>query len=698
MGLISPWLLFGLASLTVPVLVHLVQREEHSGRKFPSLMFVRRIPFEIKRRRRIRNPMLLALRCLALAAIVIGFAAPYFHAKGPALNASTIERDLVILLDRSYSMSHPQRWKQAISEASKRIGELGPGERVALVTFQDRAEIAAELSGDKATLQAALNRIQPGQGRTGYAAAFGAANRMLVSSNASQHDVVLITDLQRSALDDGSMIPLGEQVALEIVAVDGPLGGNLTVTRAELAPKRDESVEDTLLVHVENTGDAPAAGARLELVVDGRAAETRPLALDAGEARVLTVPLVLAADRPTRITLQVGPDALPADDRYYLVLAPRRPIAVALIEPEHSRAYQGVYFEEALRLARAPAVQVRRTRLERLTDTPLNDVDVVVLDDVPVPPGPQSDAIAAFVVGGGGVIAVAGPSVGAAWPGGNDGFLPGAPGPETALGNAGHRVVPVAHDHPLWAVPGVDRGKVLATARIDAVRALAPEARDRILARLADGAPLLMERVTGAGRALALATTADPRWSTLALEPGFVPFVQAAVAYLAGRSGWRDAYLTGEVVDLAQLAGHLQAGPEFRRQLASGGAVVVESPSGLAERVEGSAGSLFNARFPGMHEAHRLGGRGASLPFAVNVDRTESVLTAASPEDLERRVVRRGRSVLADKERSAGADDTDPFGPARWLLAFAGVALIVESLMANRISIRRASATTGVRT
>jgi hypothetical protein len=696
MGLINPWLLFGLAALAVPVLVHLVQREEHSGRKFPSLMFVRRIRFEIKRRRRIRDPMLLALRCLALAAIVIAFTSPYFNDDASAKSASTVDRDLVILLDRSYSMSHPERWKRATAEASKRIDALGSGERAALVTFQDHAEVVAEPSEDKSALHAALNRIEPGQGRTGYAAAFGAANRILVSSEAGRQGVVVITDLQRSALDDSSVIPLGEKVALEIVAVGGPLGGNVTVTEAELAPKRDGSVGDTLLVRIENTGDAPVANAGLELVVDGRVAETRPLSLADGEARALTLPLVLAADRPTRITLRVGPDALAADDRYHLVLAPRRPISVALIEPQRSRAYQGVYFEEALGLARTPAVQFRRVRLEQLSEALLEDFNVIVLDDVPVVPGAQSDAIAAFVAGGGGVIAVAGPSVGAAWPGGNDGFLPGTPGAETALGGAAHPV-PMAEDHPLWAASGLQRGTILSTARIDAMRTLAPEARDRVLARVDNGAPLILERVTGAGRALALATSADPRWSTLALEPGFVPFVQAAVAYLAGRGGWRDAYLTGDVVDLIQIAGHLQAGSEWRTRLAGGSAVIVETPSGAAERVEGAGGALFNARIPGIHEAHRVGG-GASLPFAVNVARAESVLTAASPADLERRIVRRTRSLLPGKTGSAGADDTDPFGPARWLLIFAGVALIVESLMANRISIRRASAATGART
>lgn len=698
MGLINPWLLFGLAALAVPVLVHLVQREEQSGRKFPSLMFVRRIPFEIKRRRRIRDPALLALRCLALAALVIAFTAPYLDTNAAAGTASAVERDVVILLDRSYSMSHPSRWERATAAAGERIDALGPGERAALVAFEERAQVVAELSDDKPSLRAALERIKPGEGKTGYAAAFGAANRMLAASEAVRHGVVVISDLQRSALDESGVLPLGEDVALEIIPVGGSPGANATVTSATLAPQRDGSIEDTLQVRVENTGDAPLAGARLDLVVDGRLAETRPLALAAGEVRTLALPLVPAADRPARIILEVGPDALPADDRYYLVVAPRRPIALALIEPEHPRAHQGVFFEEALRLARAPAVRVQRVRLSEVDDGLLDDFDVVVLDDVAVTPGAQSDAIAAFVARGGGVLASAGPSVGAAWPGGNAGFLPGTLGAETTWTDSARRVLVTTGDHPLWAAPGVERGKALSAANIAVSRRLVPGPDDRVLARADNGAPLLVERTTGAGRALALTTTADPRWSTLALEPGFVPFVQAAVAYLAGRVGWNGAYLAGEVVNLMRVAGHLPGGSDWRLHLANGGAVVVETPSGAAENVQRPGAALFSTGQAGIHEAHRVGGRGgrgASLPFAVNVDRAESVLTAATPTEFERRIVRRARSAMLARKGAAGAESTDPFGPARWLLLLAGLALIIESLVANRISTRRALAATG---
>jgi hypothetical protein len=692
MGLASPWLLLGLGALAVPVLVHLVQREEASGRVFPSLMFVRRIPFEVRRRRRIRDRALLALRCIALTALVLAFAGPYLDDEPSEGAGAVIHRDRVLLLDRSYSMSHPRRWKRAVEEIRERIEALAAGERAALVAFDDAARVVAELTADRGMLRASLARTKPGDGRTGLATAFGAAERILARSGAQRREVVIVSDLQRSALDESGALPLGEGVELEIVPVAGAVGANATVVDARLAPRRDAGVEDTLVVRVRNTGDATLDEARLHLEVDGLRTDTRPLTLAAGEERALTFPLVLAADHPTRVGLQVGPDALAADDRFHAVLAPRRPVKVALIEGERPRAHQGVFIEEALRLARAPAFEVRRMRMDDIDRPGLDAIDVLIFDDVLITQAFSLEFLADFVTRGGGVLIVAGPEAGAEWPGGTRELFPGTLGAMSTRNGVGARFEVTVADHPLWTAPGFARDKTLASARIRASRSLSPKPGDRLLARADDGAPLLVERVSGAGRVLALATTADPRWGTLALEPGFVPFAHAAVAYLAGRTGWSNAYVAGEVVDLVRHAGNLPEAADWRDYLASGGAVVVETPAGAAERVPGLSGALFRTRAPGIYEAHRADGRGASLPFAVNVGRDESLLAAALPAELERRIVRRPRSAAtAAKSARRKENDGAVFGAIGWLLMLAAIALMIESLLANRISARRAA-------
>lgn len=690
MGLANPWLLLGLAALAAPVLAHLVLREERSGRVFPSLMFVRRIPFEIKRRRRLRDRVLLALRCLALAAIVLAFAAPYLDADVAPPAAPETRHDVVWLLDRSYSMSPPPRWDRAVAGIRDRIEALEPGERAALIAFDDEPQIVSGLTTDRAALRAALARIKPGQGGTGLAAAFGAADEILAASGADRRGVVIVSDLQRSALDAAGSLPLGENVVLEIVPITGAIGANTVVIDARVVPGREASVEDTLVVQVRNTGDAPRRDARIELTIDGRDAETRSLSLEPGAQRAISFPVVLSEERPTAITVRVGPDALPAGDRFHAVVAARRPLVAAMVEPDRPRRHHGVFLEEALRLARAPFVEVRRVPAREVDDALLDGVDVLILDDVGLPSASNVQAVAAFVSRGGGVLIAAGPDMDAALPAAGAGLLASSVGPVVTREGNGARIEVPARGHPIWAATGLEGGRALTPARITAARRLEPGPDDRVLARLDDGSPLLVERTAGAGRVLSLATSADPRWGTLALEPVFVPFVHAAVTHVSGGSSWRTAYTAGELIDLRSHAGSLRGASDWRRYLADGGAVVVKNPAGDAERIQAADGSLFTTRVPGIHELHRADGRGRPLRIAVNVGRAESLLTSGAPDDLERRIVRRVQSAAARPNRiHVAPDDAAVLDPAWWLLVLAGVVLMTESVLSNRISQRR---------
>ena len=54
----------------VPVIIHLIHRERKTVVAFPSLMFLRKIPYKSVRRQKLRHILLLLLRCLAVALLV----------------------------------------------------------------------------------------------------------------------------------------------------------------------------------------------------------------------------------------------------------------------------------------------------------------------------------------------------------------------------------------------------------------------------------------------------------------------------------------------------------------------------------------------------------------------------------------------------------------------------------------------------
>src|SRR6186713_2355074 len=130
MSFLAPLFFLGLAAVAVPILVHLILRERKEVIYFPSLMFLRKIPYQSVERRRIHNWLLLLMRLAAMALIVIAFSRPFFK-QDPlqAAVATTGAREVIILLDRSASMGYADHWEKAKAEARKVVAGLGGNDR-----------------------------------------------------------------------------------------------------------------------------------------------------------------------------------------------------------------------------------------------------------------------------------------------------------------------------------------------------------------------------------------------------------------------------------------------------------------------------------------------------------------------------------------------------------------------------------------
>src|SRR5580704_1151945 len=105
MAFLTPAFLIGLAAISVPILIHLIQRERKEVVHFPSLMFLRKIPYQSVQRRKIHNWLLLLLRAAAILLLVAAFSRPFFTQDPTKVSAATSgAREVVILLDHSASM------------------------------------------------------------------------------------------------------------------------------------------------------------------------------------------------------------------------------------------------------------------------------------------------------------------------------------------------------------------------------------------------------------------------------------------------------------------------------------------------------------------------------------------------------------------------------------------------------------------
>ena len=145
--------------------------------------------------------------------------------------------------------------------------------------------------------------------------------------------------------------------------------------------------------------------------------------------------------------------------------------------------------------------------------------------------------------------------------------------------------------------------------------------KTRVLARLSDDTPLLLEKQMGEGRAILFTSTFDNISNDLPLHTSFVPFIEQACGYLAGRDERPSGYPVDSYLEL-------------RRAKDQGTAVEVMDPKGQRVLSLAEAASAKNVRLTtqGFYDVRRANGRHELA--AVNADRRESDLDVLPAETL----------------------------------------------------------------
>src|SRR5689334_7793428 len=180
MSFLAPAFFFGLAAIAVPVLIHLIQRERKEVIHFPSLMFLRKIPYQSVKRRKIHNWLLLLLRCAAIALIALAFSRPFFTQDPTKVAAAaTGAREIVILLDHSASMGYGNRMDKAREAARKVVGGMSGGDRGTLIAFATGEEEAVRGTSDRSQLETGIKEVAVTADGTRYGPALRYAQSLL---------------------------------------------------------------------------------------------------------------------------------------------------------------------------------------------------------------------------------------------------------------------------------------------------------------------------------------------------------------------------------------------------------------------------------------------------------------------------------------------------------------------------------------
>lgn len=687
MTFLAPLLLLGLSALAIPVVLHLIERERADVIDFPSVMFLQRIPYPSVRRRRIRHWLLLLLRCAALALLVAAFARPFFTTSALATDALGRAREVVILLDRSYSMGYGDRWDRATTAARQAVEGLGPEDRATLVLFADGAVARPRSTTDRASLLAAIGAAEVSAGVTRYGPAVKLAQGVLEQSELPNHEVILVTDFQRTGWDGSEAISLPPGTVLTPVDVSESETSNVAIASATFERGQFSGRERvTTSARLINRGAAAVDNLAVTLTVDGAELETTTVSLEPNGTATATFSPFTLAEPFTRGVIQTAPDRLPRDDTFNFVLSPDETISVLLLQDARPRSNSSLYLERALAIGATPAFRTDVQRINQVSPDDLAGRGLVVLNDAQVPSEAVRARLVEFVDQGGGLLVVLGER--SSWPGDGSDLLPGTFGPPAdRTGTRGGALGFVDYSHPVFELFSTPRSGDLSSARFFRYRPLTVANTDSVLARFDDGAVALAERSIGRGHVLVWTSTLDTFWNDLPLKPVYLPFVRRLGEYLARYTPSAPWFTAGEVLQLGRdtLPGE---GADASLVIDDDADLVALTPSGAqVEVTAGDAGGLLELTEQGFYEIRRQGvDEPRPRTVAVNVALEESNLATLDPQELAGAVAGRAdvaRPVVTDTALSP-EDQERRQGVWWYLLVAALVLLAAETILSNR--------------
>jgi hypothetical protein len=601
-------LLFGASLFTVPLIIHLLNRRRYKSKSWAAMDFLLAAYKRTRRRLRLENFLLLLIRCLIIILLALAMAKPFVSSESAVAALTTVRRDVVVVLDDSFSMGYQLTPDETCFDfAKKKIGALlgrldgARGDTVTMILMGSTPEFAVPFHSSPQEALIKLERLrEPALQEANFPALVDLLAGEVSATIQGKKEVYIFTDLQARTLGGGVEGGWESTAALLNQAVEGDMQiqfvdvgepsswpANTVVTQVgTLEPYVTTETPTTFIAMVQNFSETEVPDCRGTFLLDGEPVESRSVKLQPGAMASVESTITLHEPGFHHVSFRLESDKLPIDDERWYAFDARHTVRVLLVD--------GRYHDDPLERATGELMWViNPARIDGGRDrgtvfepevmdfkifnsgrTEINRYDCVILVDVEGISTEMAEALVNYTNSGGSLVLFMGEDVDlAAW---NQRLLSGEEPHllparlEAKIGNElgeesvdYFRLTVADASHPLFALFSDPRYRVLLDVPVFRfVQIGEPAGEIRVIARLVDSLdrtyPAVVEKAVGQGRVLFFAFSADSSWSLIPERPAlFLPMVHNMLYHLTARDtglynlGVGDV-LSRSVVDLPE--------------------------------------------------------------------------------------------------------------------------------------------------
>ena len=584
MGFLNPFMLFGITAVSVPIIIHLLNRRKFQKVVWAAMRFLKISVEQNQRRMKVEDLILLMLRCLLLVLLALALARPAIkQAAGDMFGQSKVTG--VIILDNSQSMGMSDgtqtRFEKAKKTAEQAIDSMPAGSATAIFLASDIVNgVVPEPTFDFNLARKTIREAVLTDRSSDLAPAINKAVDTLKGRFAIRKEIYLLTDGQSLGWKQLGVIQqtlnkIKSDIRTHVVIINEHEERNLGVSELRLDSGMTPSKQPLrFAVRVTNYGREAARDVRVALNVDSDPVsnEFNIDTLAPGESKSVSMFGRLRSEGFHSVTARIPEDRLPADDKRSVVIRAIKEVRVLLVdgEPGAEPRDSEVFF---LRHALTPVIASElgtyfvkpvQITLSEFASARLDDYDAVVLANVPEFSEGTALMIEQYLRRGGGLIIFPGGKINPVFYNESllkkHNLLPASFGEVRGKAEQDENYLSLQtkdYDHPIVSIWNDEGSGTLGSARFYRAMQLipapytkqpAPKTGDnpkdaktqdagepRVVLRYTDGSPAVMERPWGLGRVIVFSSTADTAWNDFAVRPAFVPLVHRALGSIVQR-------------------------------------------------------------------------------------------------------------------------------------------------------------------
>ncbi len=431
-------MLAGLAGIALPVIAHLLSRKKYDLVEWGAMQFLELDP-SAKRKIRLEELLLLLVRIGLVAMVAIALARPWIGSQWLGGFVSTQPRDVVLIIDGSYSMgwdalgNGKTPHSRSMQLAREFLGDLLPGDTIQIIDAREQPQVVLpDATRDSYRAKEALNDLAAPLGSADLAAAVQKGVQLLASGTNLQREVVVFTDLQALGWKGGdetlwarfddvrSQSPIAPRVWV-IDASGGELGeaANFTIDRLQLSRELAiVGVPVKISSKVKFSGGDTPIARKVHLEIDQFRLPDQTVQIKLQPQGETTVDFEYRFESAGShlISLVLDDDALPGDNRADAVVTVTESLAALLVDGDHKldATKCETFFANAALLSAGdeqPWIKPTVVTPDQLTIDRLKPMSIAVIANVTTLSDAAIDALRQFVASGHGVLLTLGDKI-----------------------------------------------------------------------------------------------------------------------------------------------------------------------------------------------------------------------------------------------------------------------------------------------